>query len=83
MGWGHEGPRAAGDTVGPMPLGGHNFGVLFPWWDDWLGTAMRRNHDPATGIRDQMEQGRDYGQGVWSQQRLGLQRMWQALRQHH
>jgi hypothetical protein len=66
-----------------MPLGGHNFGVLFPWWDDCLGTALRRNHDSATGIRDQTEQGRDYGQGVWSQQRLGLQRMWQALRQRH
>jgi sterol desaturase/sphingolipid hydroxylase (fatty acid hydroxylase superfamily) len=56
---------------------------LFPWWDDLLGTALRGNHDPATGIRDQIEHGRDYGQGVWAQQVLGLQRMWQALRQHH
>jgi hypothetical protein len=28
-----------------------------------------------------MEQGRDYGQGIWAQQVLGLQRLWQALRQ--
>ena len=83
VGWGHESPRAANDPVGPMPLGGHNFGVLFPWWDDLLGTALRRDHDPATGIRDQIEHGRDYGHGIWEQQVLGLQRMWQALRQHH
>ena len=38
VGWGHEGSRAKDDPVGrPMPLGGHNFGVLFPWWDDLLG----------------------------------------------
>ena len=84
VGWGHEGSRAKDDPVGrPMPLGGHNFGVLFPWWDDLLGTALRRNQDPATGIRDQIEQGRDYGQGIWAQQVLGLQRLWQALRHHH
>ncbi len=81
VGWGHESPRAGDANGSPLPLGGHNFGVLFPWWDDWLGTALRRPQDPATGIRDQMEQGRDYGQGVWAQQVLGLQRLWQALRQ--
>jgi sterol desaturase/sphingolipid hydroxylase (fatty acid hydroxylase superfamily) len=55
--------------------------VLLPWWDDLLGTALRRDHDPATGIRDQLEHGRDYGQGVWAQQTLGLRRLWEALQQ--
>lgn len=61
-------------------LGGHNFGVLLPWWDMLLGTA---NFDPrfhAPGVRDQFEpdaQGRlrDYGRGFWAQQRLGLMRL--------
>jgi sterol desaturase/sphingolipid hydroxylase (fatty acid hydroxylase superfamily) len=79
VGWGHEATPAMGSASGPLPLGGHNFGVLFPWWDDLLGTALRRDHDLATGIRDQIENGRDYGQGVWAQQTLGLRRMWQAL----
>jgi len=81
VGWGHESPSAGAGAGERMPLGGHNFGVLFPWWDDVLGTALRRPNDPATGIRDQVEQGRDYGQGVWAQQYLGLLRLWQALRQ--
>jgi sterol desaturase/sphingolipid hydroxylase (fatty acid hydroxylase superfamily) len=77
----HHGVGIGHESAGKQTLGGHNFGVLFPWWDDLLGTALRRNDDPTTGIRDQIEQGRDYGRGVWAQQYLGLQRMWQALRQ--
>jgi sterol desaturase/sphingolipid hydroxylase (fatty acid hydroxylase superfamily) len=72
MGLGHE--------TSPGVLGGHNFGVLLPWWDMLLGTARFDAQVGPTGIRDQIEQGRDYGQGWWSQQRLGLQRWWQALR---
>ena len=72
IGIGHEGPQGV--------LGGHNFGVLLPWWDMWFGTADFRRTFEATGIRDQVEQGRDYGQGLWAQQRLGLQRCWAALR---
>jgi len=81
VGWGHESHARGTGVNDRLPLGGHNFGVLFPWWDDLLGTALRRNDDPTTGIRDQIEQGRDYGRGVWAQQYLGLQRLWQALRQ--
>ena len=61
-------------------LGGHNFGVLLPWWDMLCGTARFDAHVPPTGIRDQVEEGRDYGRGWWSQQRLGLVRCWKALR---
>jgi len=32
-----------------------------------------------TGIRDQVEAGVDYGEGFWSQQRLGIKRLIQAL----
>mgnify|MGYP000620787594 FL=1 len=70
IGIGHETPR--GDR---MVLGGCNFGVLLPWWDMLFGTAnFELRYDP-TGIRDQVEQGRDYGHGFWSQQWLGLQRL--------
>ncbi len=56
-------------------LGGHNFGVLLPWWDILFGTAnFQQRYDP-TGIRDQVEQARDYGRGFWSQQWLGLKRL--------
>ena len=55
--------------------GGHNFGVLLPWWDVLFGTAnFEQRYDP-TGIRDQVEQSRDYGRGFWSQQWLGLKRL--------
>lgn len=74
IGIGHEGPQGV--------LGGHNFGVLLPWWDMVFGTADFRRGYEATGIRDQVEQGRDYGQGFWAQQRLGLHRWWSALRPH-
>jgi len=66
IGIGHEmGARGA--------LKGVNFGVLFPWWDMLLGSADFGGRCEPTGIRDQVEQGRDYGRGFWAQQ-------WRALR---
>jgi sterol desaturase/sphingolipid hydroxylase (fatty acid hydroxylase superfamily) len=73
IGIGHE-------SHGPRTLGGHNFGVLLPWWDVLFGTAnFEKRYDP-TGIRDQVEpdaQGRvrDYGRGFWAQQWFGLKRL--------
>ena len=68
IGIGHE-------TNGPATLGGHNFGVLLPWWDMLFGTAnFEQRYDP-TGIRDQVEVNRDYGVGFWSQQWLGMKRL--------
>ncbi len=62
-------------SVGAVKLGGHNFGVLLPWWDMLFGTAnFEERYDP-TGVRDQVEQGRDYGRGFWAQQWLGLKRL--------
>lgn len=61
-------------------LGGHNFGVLLPWWDMVMRTAnFELRYDP-TGVRDQVEpdaQGRvrNYGQGFWSQQWRGVLRL--------
>jgi sterol desaturase/sphingolipid hydroxylase (fatty acid hydroxylase superfamily) len=77
IGLGHESPNAQG---GPVRLGGHNFGVLLPWWDVLFGTAnFEQRYDP-TGIRDQVEPDamgrlRNYGRGFWSQQWLGLMRL--------
>ena len=68
IGIGHE-------TAGKQTLGGHNFGVLLPWWDMLWGTANFDLRFDATGVRDQVEQGRDYGRGFWSQQWLGLKRL--------
>ncbi len=73
IGLGHE-------SKGASTLGGHNFGVLLPWWDMLFRTVnFEKRYDP-TGIRDQVEpdaQGRvrDYGRGFWSQQWLGLLRL--------
>ena len=68
IGIGHE-------THGPATLGGHNFGVLLPWWDMLFGTAnFEQRYDP-TGIRDQVETNRDYGRGFWSQQWMGMKRL--------
>ena len=67
IGIGHE---SRGTT-----LGGHNFGVLLPWWDMLFGTANFEQRYDATGIRDQVEKNRDYGRGFWSQQWLGLKRL--------
>ena len=77
IGAGHESGAAAPVIVqGRSPaLGGHNFGVLLPWWDMLFGTADFEPKYPATGVRDQVEQGRDYGRGFWSQQWLGLKRL--------
>jgi len=70
IGIGHETVKAE-RTV----LGGHNFGVLLPWWDVLFGTAnFEQRYDP-TGIRDQVEANREYGKGFWSQQWIGLKRL--------
>jgi sterol desaturase/sphingolipid hydroxylase (fatty acid hydroxylase superfamily) len=70
IGIGHETVKAE-RTV----LGGHNFGVLLPWWDVLFGTAnFEQRYDP-TGVRDQVEAKRDYGRGFWSQQWIGLKRL--------
>jgi len=61
-------------------LGGCNFGVLLPWWDVLFGTANFEQRFEATGIRDQVEAGVDYGEGFWSQQRLGMKRLMHALK---
>jgi sterol desaturase/sphingolipid hydroxylase (fatty acid hydroxylase superfamily) len=72
IGVGHEGKRAG-------TLGGHNFAVLFPVWDILFGTALFSERFYETGIRDQLPapegRERDYGQGFWAQQWLGLRRM--------
>jgi sterol desaturase/sphingolipid hydroxylase (fatty acid hydroxylase superfamily) len=68
VGMGHE-------SHGPSPLGGYNFGVLLPWWDMLFGTANFEQRYDATGVRDQVENHRDYGRGFWSQQWLGLKRL--------
>lgn len=67
VGLGHEGSTR-----------GCNFAVLFPVWDRLFGTANFDPVYPATGIRDQ-ETGRNYGEGFWSQQWLGLKRLVGAL----
>lgn len=72
IGIGHESPAAAD---GKPRLGGVNFGVLLPYWDMLFGTANFERRFDATGVRDQVEQGRDYGRGFWSQQWLGLKRL--------
>ena len=75
IGLGHE-------SAGRNTLGGHNFGVLLPWWDIFFGTAnFELRYDP-TGIRDQLpeEGGRDYGRGFWRQQWMGLRRLWASVR---
>ncbi len=70
IGIGHE-----SHSAGRVVLGGCNFGVLLPWWDMLFGTAdFQLRYDP-TGVRDQVEQGRDYGTGFWAQQRQGLLRL--------
>jgi sterol desaturase/sphingolipid hydroxylase (fatty acid hydroxylase superfamily) len=67
IGIGHE-------SAGRQTLGGHNFGVLFPWWDMVFKTADFSNRYDPTGVRDQVEEGRDYGQSFWAQQKLGFMR---------
>jgi sterol desaturase/sphingolipid hydroxylase (fatty acid hydroxylase superfamily) len=78
IGLGHETAKESAESG--TVLGGHNFGVLLPWWDMLFGTAnFQLRYDP-TGIRDQVEPGpdgrtREYGRGFWAQQWLGLKRM--------
>jgi sterol desaturase/sphingolipid hydroxylase (fatty acid hydroxylase superfamily) len=67
IGVGHESEPGA-------RLGGHNFAVLFPFWDALFGSARWEAPETLPGIRDQLE-GRDYGTGFWAQQWLGLQRL--------
>lgn len=71
----HHGVGIGHESAGRQTLGGHNFGVLFPWWDMLFGTANFSNRYEPTGVRDQVENGRDYGQGFWTQQKLGLTRL--------
>ncbi|RZI94004.1 MAG: sterol desaturase family protein [Variovorax sp.] len=73
IGIGHE-------SAGRSTLGGHNFGVLLPWWDMLFRTVNFDKRYDATGIRDQVEPPpdgrlRDYGRGFWAQQWFGLKRM--------
>ena len=70
-----EGHESVQPESGRVVLGGHNFGVLLPWWDMLFGTANFKSGYGPTGVRDQVEQGRRYGEGFWSQQWLGLQRL--------
>ena len=72
IGVGHE-------SLGQGSLGGCNFGVLLPVWDQLFGTARFAPDFAATGVRDQLPQphgaGRNYGRGFWQQQWFGLKRM--------
>lgn len=73
IGVGHE-------SKGEGTLGGHNFAVLFPWWDLLFRTAnFELQRFDATGIRDQLPPPaghvRDYGRGFWAQQWRGLARL--------
>ena len=70
-----EGHESVQPESGRVVLGGHNFGVLLPWWDMLFGTANFKSGYGPTGVRDQVEQGRRYGEGFWSQQWLGFQRL--------
>jgi sterol desaturase/sphingolipid hydroxylase (fatty acid hydroxylase superfamily) len=53
---------------------GANYAVLLPLWDVLFGTADFRGEPGPTGIDDQLA-GRDYGDGFWAQQWLGLKRV--------
>jgi len=74
IGIGHE-------SDGRGTLGGHNFGVLLPWWDMLFGTADFEYRFDATGVRDQLpeEGAHDYGHGFWRQQWLGLTRLFASF----
>ena len=75
IGIGHESSlkRNSPSLKDPV-LGGHNFGVLLPCWDLLFGTANFEYRFDPTGVRDQVEQGVDYGQGFWDQQAKGMRR---------
>jgi sterol desaturase/sphingolipid hydroxylase (fatty acid hydroxylase superfamily) len=55
--------------------GERNYGVLLPWWDMIFGTARFDLGAGPTGLMDQITSRRDYGQGLWAQQWLGLKRL--------
>jgi sterol desaturase/sphingolipid hydroxylase (fatty acid hydroxylase superfamily) len=57
---------------------GCKFAVLFRVWDVLFRTADFGERFPPTGVRDQLA-GRDYGEGFWAQQWLGLKRFRTAL----
>jgi len=82
IGIGHESTQPDG-TV--RHLGGCNYAVLLPVWDSWFGTAnYELNRYEPTGIRDQVEPDadgklNDYGNGFWSQQWLGLVRLFSSI----
>ncbi|GGE65149.1 sterol desaturase family protein [Massilia psychrophila] len=67
------------ESLGQSSLGGCNFGVLLPLWDQLFGTARFERGYAATGVRDQLPgehgAGRNYGRGFWQQHWLGLKRM--------
>ena len=73
----HHSIGAGHESQGKGTLGGHNFGVLFPWWDVLFGTADFSDRYDATGVRDQLpdEGARNYGGGFWQQQWFGLKRL--------
>lgn len=54
---------------------GANFGVLFSVWDKLFRTADWQGGSRPTGIDDQLRNGRNYGRGFWSQQWLGVVRL--------
>jgi sterol desaturase/sphingolipid hydroxylase (fatty acid hydroxylase superfamily) len=68
IGLGHEGEHR-----------GCNFAVLLPVWDRLFRTADWQRTVEPTGIRDQLPApegaARDYGDGFWAQQWLGLKRL--------
>jgi len=69
----------AGHEFSPGVLGGHNFGILLPWWDVLFGTASFDNRYDPTGVRSQSGTQDFYGEGFWQQQYLGFKRLWNAL----
>ena len=82
IGLGHE-------SHGAGSLGGCNFAVLLPIWDQLFRTARYSPSFETTGVRDQLPTqdasgrsvpGRDYGTGFWQQQWLGLKRMVEYMR---
>lgn len=73
----HHGIGVGHESHGPGSLGGCNFAVLFPIWDIVFRTGRFDGRYEPTGIRDQLPEygGREYGQGFWAQQWLGLRRL--------
>lgn len=64
-------------AVAGAPEANYNFSVLFPVWDILFGTARFDGDYGPTGISDQLPErgGRDYGRGFFSQQWLGIKRL--------